>query len=73
MIIYGFAHCLTRTMPSDEHCAPCGCATYTIDLSLQEEERLIGQVKCEDGHSVPVELERVLESPVRQCDQGNFQ
>ena len=72
-------HLRLRSLPHqgpcvpDEHCAPCGCATYTIELSRQEEERLIGKVKCEDGHSVTVELERVLESPVRQCDQGNYQ
>ena len=71
-------HLRIRSLPPqgtcipDDHCAPCGCSTYTIELGLQE-ERLVGSIKCENGHSVAVELERVLESPVRKCDQGDFQ
>ena len=52
---------------TDSHCNPCGCDDYDIQLTVSDDERLIGHVVCPDGNRHDVEFERALGTPKDSC------
>ena len=48
-------------------CNPCGCDNYDLTLTTTDDDRLIGNVICEDGIQHPVEFIRALGTPKDSC------
>ena len=60
---YSVTDCTTRSL-----CNPCGCDDYDLEATLNDDDRLIGNVVCKDGTQHSVEFVKALGTPKSGCE-----